>query len=250
MTIELSPVYARLAAADDHAQRVRGLSTEWAASAIRASTTTEADGTTVYRAEVVGTPPVSIALALSDTLHQARSSLDNLVTVLRGSTSDQSTFRIDTDPAVFDEDARGRLVGVPDWAKAAMRVVQPFPDSGWLGVGEALARLHGLAIIDRHRRLLLGPGLIDINQVWASTSQPDTSLFGMHAGGRVLTLRYPADADVRPNVGADVLVEEESIRWPDLGYPAYPFASDLARSMIWGARVAVDLVAQAAADYR
>jgi hypothetical protein len=200
----------------------------------------------VFRAEVTGDPPITIALALGDVLHQARAALDNLVGVLRGGATDRSQFRIDTDPAAFDRDERGRLAGVPPWALAAIRQVQPFPENPWGHIGEQLLKLHGLAIVDRHRALLLSAALIDLDKTYAATSHPGETDFQIREGGRVLTVEYPEDAQVTPATGAQVIVREEILRWPDGAWPAFPAAEDVAKSVMWAVRVTIDVVRQAA----
>jgi hypothetical protein len=244
--IDLTTIDRRLQWADAHALRVAELSDEWTTSAMRTTTTTDEErAVRVFRAEVVGDPPHTIALALGDVLHQARAALDNLVGVLRGGASAQSQFRIDRDPAVFDRDENGRLEGVPPWALAAIRQVQPFPGNPWSHVGEQLLKLHGLAILDRHRALLLSAALIDLDKTHAATSHPDETEFHIREGGRLLTLEYPQDAQVMPATGAQVIVPEEMLRWPDKSWPAFPSAEDVAKAAIWAVRVTIDIVRHA-----
>ena len=246
MTIDLATIEGRLEWADAHAVRVADLSNDWTTDAIRTTTTTDGERRVrVFRAEVVGDPPVTIALALGDVLHQARAALDNLVAVLRGGATAQSQFRIDSDPAEFDRDERGRLDGVPPWALAAIRQVQPFPGNPWGHVGEQLLKLHELAILDRHRALLLSAALIDLDKTFAATSHPGKTEFQIREGGRVLTLEYPHDAQVTPATGAQVIVPEEILRWPDRAWPAFPSAEDVAQSVIRAVRVAIDVVRHA-----
>ena len=248
-TIDFSPIDHRLAWADAHAQRVKDLSVEWGATAMRTTTTTNTDrGIREFRAEVVGEPPVTIALALGDVLHHARAALDNLMGVVRGGATNKSGFRIDTDPATFDRDDAGKHAGVPDWAMAAIRQVQPFPDNPWRSVGEQLLKLHSLAILDRHRALLLSAAIIDLDKTHAATSHPGDTQFGIREGGRVLTLEYPWDARVTPATGVQVIVPEELLRWPDRHWPAFPAAEDVARSVLWAVRVTVEMTRQAAAS--
>jgi hypothetical protein len=243
--LDWSPIDARLAWAEAHRARVRDLAAGWAAAALRTDTTLDRErGVWVYRAEVVGTPPADIALALGDVLHHARATLDNLVGVLRGGATEDSAFPITTDAATFDKDPQRKLAGVPAWARAPIRMVQPFANTPWRGVGEALARLHKAAILDRHRALLLSGALIDIDRTHAATSDPGSPQFGLHEGGRVLTLEYPADAHVTPHTAADVIVREPILRWPD-GYPEFPSGNDVAENAMWAVRVVVDLVRQA-----
>ena len=250
-TIDFSPIDRRLEWADAHAQRVFELSADWGAKAMRTTTTTDAErGVRQFRAEVIGEPPVTIALALGDVLHHARAALDNLVGILRGGATDQSAFRIHTDPALFDRDDQGRLAGVPDWARAVVRQVQPFPDNSWRGVGDQLLKLHRLAILDRHRALLLSAAMIDLHKTHAATSHPGKTQFHIREGGRVSTLEYPSDARVTPATGVQVIVPEEVLRWPDKEWPAFPSADDMAKRVLWAVRVTVDLVRQAAVAAR
>ena len=246
-SIDLTTIDLRLQSANAHAERVAKMSDDWTAGAVRTTTTADTDrGVRVFRAEVVGDPPVTIALALGDVLHQARATLDNLVGVLRGGATDHSQFRIDIDPAAFDQDERGRLEGIPPWALAALRQVQPFPGNPWGHVGEQLLKLHGLAIVDRHRALLLSAALIDLDKTYAATSHPGSTEFRIREGGRVLTLEYPQEAEVTPATGAQVIVPEEILRWPDRLWPAFPSAEDVATSVIRAVGVTIDVVRQAA----
>ena len=251
--LDFGPIYRRLDWAAGHGRRVRDLSDAWAASAMVSSTTHDPErGVWVYRAEVVGEPPDEIALALGDALHQGRATLDNLIGVLRGRASGESAFRIDTDPLTFDLDPwrpRGRLRGVPPWGLAALREAQPFPGNPWRTIGDNLANLHHLAIIDRHRTLLVAAALIDLDKTGAATSHPSETNFGLHHGGRVLTLEYPAGAHVTPSTGVQIVVREERLRWTGegAGYPLYPQAADLADYMVGTARRVVDEVWRAAA---
>src|SRR5207247_4241136 len=133
------------------------------------------------------------------------------VGILRGGSTGQSAFRIDTDPLTYDLDPlrpNGKLRGVPPWALAAMRHAQPFPGNTLQHMGEAIVSLNSLAIIDRHRALLLAGSVIDLDQVWAGTTHPGQSQFTILDGGRALELDYPVGAEVSAHVGATVLVKE------------------------------------------
>jgi hypothetical protein len=99
--------------------------------------------------------------------------------------------------------------------------------------------------LDRHRALLLSAALIDLDKTHAATSHPGSTEFHIREGGRVLTLEYPQDAQVTPATGAQVIVPEELLRWPDRAWPAFPSAEDVAKSVIWAVRVTIDLVRQA-----
>jgi hypothetical protein len=197
---------------------------------------------------VVGEPPGEIALALGDALHHARAALDNLVGVLRGGATDRSAFRIDTDPATFDRDHERRLGGVPDWARAAIREVQPFPDNPRRHVGETLADLNALAIADRHRALLLSAALIDLDQTGAAVSDGAETRFALHDGGRVLTLEYGIHDGVSATTGVQIIVPEDRLRWTGegAGWPWYPEAADVASQSVQAARQAVEVVGWAA----
>ncbi len=245
MTIDLAPIYARLAWAAVDAERVRQLCGAWAADAIQTSTTLDADqGVRVYRAEVVGDPPMDIALALGDCLHQARATLDNLVGVLRGRATRNSAFRFDTDPLTHDLDPwrDGSLKGVPPWALAVIRWFQPFPGNERRWIGEGLADLHHLAIGDRHQALLLSAALIDLNRTHFDTSHPESTHFNLPRPGRVLTATYPAEAQVRVHTGVDVIVREPRIAWRDGHYPEFPTAQEVAEHALWGVTQVVDAI--------
>lgn len=243
MTLDLAPVDERLAWAADHAERVRRLSEDWARRAIRTTTTLDPDRSVrVYRAEVLGEPATDIALALGDTLHQARATLDNLVGILRGGATGRSAFPIETDPAVYDRDPRGRLEGVPPWALAVIRSFQPFADTPLRFVGESLAALHHLAIADRHRALLLSGAVIDLEETGAGSSEPGRVHFDLIDSGRVLTVEYPAEAEVSVHTAAAVLVAEPRLRWPDGWHPPFPSASEVAQEMVRAVGQVVDAV--------
>lgn len=247
--MDLTTVAARIDWADAHARRVRDLSADWSSSALVAHTTLDDQrGVQVFQAQVVGEPPLSIALALGDTVHHARAALDNLVGVLRGGATDRSMFRIDTDPATFERDRERRLEGVPDWAMEAIRQMQPFPDNPLRFIGEALAQLNRLAIIDRHRALLLSAALIDMDETHAATSHPGETRFSLRGDGRLLILEYPVDARVTPHTGVQVIVTEDALQWTDDGarFPGYPAADVAASQFLWAVRRAVEALLQAA----
>jgi hypothetical protein len=114
-----------------------------------------------------------------------------------------------------------------------------------------LAELHHLAIVDRHRALLVaGVGIIDMGQVWAATSHPGETSFDVRESGRVIELTYPADADVQPHIGAAVLVREPRLEWKGEGarYPFYPTARDVAENTLWAVRQTFAVVERAAIE--
>jgi hypothetical protein len=249
-TLDLSTIDVRLDWAASHATRVRDLTQEWAGRAIAKSSRIDtARGYRVDRFEVLGDPPPEVALALGDVLHHARAALDNMVGVLRCGATGRSAFRIDTDPALFDRDKEHKLEGVPPWALVAIRRLQPFPDDSWRTVGEGLLRLHQLAIDDRHHALLLGVGVIDLDQTGAGGTGEIRFVprdFTQAAGLRVLEVEYPAAAPVSVQTGATILVREESVRWPDDQYPEYPSTIEVAEAALRVAYVVRDQVRVAA----
>ena len=242
-TLDLSSIDARLAWARGHEARLRGLVNEWMADALAEDKIDDVErGRTVWRVRVVREPPLQIALALGDVLQQARATLDNLVGVLRGRATRSSAFRIDTDPLTFDLDPLrgGRLAGVPSWALATMRDLQPFPGNLYRWQGEQLATLHRLAILDRHRALLLRAGIIDIDKVWASTNRPGETEFGVSDQGRTLTLEHPIGAHVDPHYAATVLALDQS--WPDSVWPNHPSVLDVAGSALQVVELVVGMI--------
>jgi hypothetical protein len=50
---------------------------------------------------------------------------------------------------------------------------------------------------------------------------------------------------VTPATGAQVIVPEEMLRWPDTMWPAFPSAEDLAKSVVRAVGVTIDVVRQA-----
>jgi len=116
----------------------------------------------IERAELVEQPPIEAAMLVSDAVHQARAALDNLVNALRnGGPAPKVCFPVHADAAEFDRHARDELNGVPDWARDAIRDLQPFSmTSHWKVAGEPLAYLHELARVDRHRVPPLHAGVV------------------------------------------------------------------------------------------
>jgi hypothetical protein len=243
--VDLSAVIARRDWAKAHAARVNALAKEWAFGAVDVTHSTTADGLGVIRAEVVGEPPIEVALALGDVLHNARAALDNLVGVLRGGATRTSQFRIDTDPAKFDADEAGRLAGVPDWARAVFRELQPFAGAPGGGIGKGLDDLDKLAILDRHRALLVLGSPVDMARMLGAPARRGATESRTQEGGRVLEITYPADATVDPEVGIAMLVSEDPLKVDR--YPGYPTVQEVAAGPVHSVSVVIDRVAQAAA---
>ena len=242
---DLSDVEARLAWAEAHARRVADLSAEWTSTAI--ATMSELDGSDeVIRSTIVADPPVTVALAIGDTLQQCWATLNGIVTALRGGEATRrSGFLVETDPNAFDRDKDGRLAGVPDAARSSLRTLQPFAAGHGQYVGEWIAHVEDLAIIDRHRALLLHVGLIDLDQVSASAPLEADLRWGIEDKGRTLTLRHRAGAAVHSRVGAGLYVAEERLAWADGGYPDYPSAADVAERAVWCVREALQVARRA-----
>jgi hypothetical protein len=241
--LDLTPVRYRLQWALLHANRIDETVKEWGANALVVDRDTDAaSGRTTHIARVVVEPSVDVALALSDALHQCRAALDNLVSVLRGGATRNSAYVIAPTSEDFGAQAPRRLEGVPDWAVNVMRIHQPFGDHGWKYVGEALLHLHELAIIDRHRALLLQGGVIDIDQVYVGTAEGSGTTFVARKGGSELVIET-SDPNATPHFGVTALVREATVR--NESWPWYPSALDLAMHTIGSVNRVVMAIRQA-----
>jgi hypothetical protein len=162
--IDLAPVDARLGRAAVHVAALEAAVGRYVAIPPyrRTESVDHMTGAITVRAEMTQEPPAEIALILSDAVHQLRAALDNLVGCVRpGGPTGASAFPITTEPVRFDRDPDRKLEGVPDWAVAAIREIQPFPGDGWQrDVGGQLLSLHDLARLDRHRAPRLVAGVL------------------------------------------------------------------------------------------
>lgn len=213
MTIDLAPIDALLASAAVDADRVRQLSDDWAADAIRETTTLDTDrGVQVHRAEAVGDPPAEIAKALSDVLQQCRAALDDtLVALLSGPPTSESGFLIAATAKRFDAE-RGRcLAGVPDWAVEVLRSLQPMRHNTWRQTGRYLAQLHELTTEDRHHAIHVAGGVFDVYRTFGN-KYPGELSFRVQDDGRVMVLETRAPAEVPPEFEAAVIVQEPCLR--------------------------------------
>lgn len=229
-TYDITAVRNRLQWALHHATRIDASINAWADGALAVDVSTDPEtGRFLHRIRVVKEPPVDVALALSDALHQTRAALDNLVGVLRGGPTDRSAYVITDTADKFDNQASDRLQGVPAWAVTEIRRHQPFVDHGWKYVGDGLLQLHDLARLDRHRAPLVQGGIVDIDKVYVGSAEgSNTTFVGRDGGAEILIGTSDPNAD--PHFGATVLVREESVRL-DL-WPYYPSALDLAMLMV------------------
>jgi hypothetical protein len=244
--LDLTPVRSRLQWAMLHANRIDETVKEWGPKALVVDLRTDPDsGRFVHVGRVVGEPPVDVALALSDALHQCRAALDNLVAVLRGSATRSSAYVITSTAEEFDAQAPRRLEGVPDWAVGVMRLHQPFSPHGWKYVGEALLQLHDLAIIDRHRALLLQGGVIDLDQVYVGTAEGSDTTFVGRSGGSEMVIET-SDPAASPHFGVTALVREATVR--NEIWPWYPSALDFALHTIGSVNRVVMAIRQASPD--
>jgi len=242
---ELQPVRNRLAWALLHASRLKEQIDAWAVDALAVDKTMDPNtGRILHRARITKDPPVDVSLGLSDSLHQARAALDNMVGVLRGGATATSGYPIARSAATFDAQAASKLAGVPRWAVAIIRRIQPFSTDGWLWAGDALIRLHDLAIADRHRALLLRAGVIDLDEVYVGTAEGASNNFSLSPDMRIMTLET-SDPDASPHFGATVHVTEDALRYVD--FPFYPVAWEVAMNSITAVKAVIDLIEQAAA---
>jgi hypothetical protein len=119
---DLLPIRNRLAWALLHASRLKEQVDSWAEETLAVERTTDPEtGRIVHRARVTTDPPVDVPLGLSDTLHQARSTLDNMVGILRGGATQTSSYPVARTPEAFERQAQSSLQGVPPWAVAIIR---------------------------------------------------------------------------------------------------------------------------------
>jgi hypothetical protein len=106
VALDLQPVRNRLAWALLHASRLKEQTDKWAVVALVVDKTFDpSTGRIIHRARVTKDPPVDVALGLSDCLHQARATLDNMVGVLRGGAISTSGYPIVSTSAAFDAQA-------------------------------------------------------------------------------------------------------------------------------------------------
>jgi hypothetical protein len=215
--IDFAPVKDRLQWAERHGRRVAEMADEYVKQRPFVVTEAHEGGHHTYTAEIVTPPPVEIALTLSDTLHELRATLDNLVGVLRtGGPSDRSEFIIDTDSDRYGKREGDRLEGLPPWALDELRAVQPFPDNLGRWVGGRLQQLDALANRDRHRALFVQSGVIEWGEAavhHAGTGEPQ---FRVPASRLSMTLDVPDDAVVVPRFEADLILAEPDLikGWP------------------------------------
>jgi hypothetical protein len=243
---DLLPVRNRLAWALLHASRLKEQVDTWADEALVVERTTDPKtGRIIHRARVTTDPPVDVPLGLSDSLHQARSTLDNLVGVLRGGATTSSGYPVARTPAAFEQQARSALQGVPPWAISVIRRLQPFGTDGWRFIGDGLIRLHDLARADRHRALLLQVGVIDIDKVYIGTAEGAETQFSLSRDLRTMTVET-SDPRAEPHFGATVEVSESILRYPE--YPFYPDVTDVAMQTITAVKGVIDMIERVAAE--
>jgi len=245
---DLRPIRARLVWAKGHAARVKSLVEEWAATALVVDVQYDDERKVyVHQARVAVDPPVDIALAVGDVLHQSRATLENLVGVLRGSATSTSGYPIAGTAKAFETQAATKLEGVPQWAVDVIARLQPFATEGWSWVGDALLKLHDMAIIDRHRALVIHAGIVDIDQVYLASDHPGETTFRLSQDSQVLTVGTP-DPHAKPHLGATVWLEEPRLRYP--GYPFYPSVDDFTDLVTRSVGAVVDLIEYEAASQR
>jgi hypothetical protein len=223
---DLLPVRNRLAWALLHSSRLKEQANSWAEETLAVERTTDPNtGMIVHRARVTTDPPVDVPLGLSDSLHQARSTLDNMVGILRGGATQTSSYPIARTPEAFERQAGLSLQGVPPWAIAVIRRLPAFGSEGWRFIGDGLIRLHDLARADRHRALLLQAGVIDIDKVYVGTAEGAETQFSLSRDLRTITVET-SDPKAVPHFGATVQVSEPVLRYSE--YPFYPDVTDVA----------------------
>lgn len=246
--LDLLPVRNRLSWALLHASRLKEQIDTWADGALVVERMTASDpGRIIYQARVATDPPVDVPLGLSDSLHQARATLDNMVAVLRGGATERSGYPVARTAAGFESQVASKLEGVPPWAVDVIRRLQPYGTDGWRFIGDGLIRLHDLAVVDRHRALLLQVGVIDIDEVYVGTAEGAETQFSLSRDLRTMTVET-SDPKAQPHFGATVQVSEPALRYPD--YPFYPAATDVAMQAITAVKGVVDMIEQTAAQQR
>jgi hypothetical protein len=210
--IDFAPVKDRLEWAERHGRHVAEMADEYVKQRPFVVSEAHEGGRHTYTAEIATPAPVEIALTLSDTLHQLRATLDNLVGVLRtGGPSRRSEFIIDPDRDRYAKRERDRLEGLPEWALDELRAVQPFPDNLGRWVGGRLQQLDDLAKRDRHRALFVHAGVIETAMAAVDHAGTGDSEFRHSAAGSRMTFDVPDDVVVRPQFEAAVIVAEPNL---------------------------------------
>jgi hypothetical protein len=164
----LHPVRQRLDWAERHLRSLEGVITSYAAQRPFAVETRLVEGRQrrVVRATLTEPAPVEASLVFGDYVHNLRSCLDHLVGVLRaGGASDHSAFPVSEVRSTFERKAHTQLEGVPDWARAKIHDIQPFPENERRWVGLELLALDRLWNRDKHRALLLGAAVVQPSSV-------------------------------------------------------------------------------------
>jgi hypothetical protein len=114
-------------------------------------------GDLVYSVEVRKELPAELAAIAGDAIHNTRSALDllcwQLVVASGGAPDRRTAFPMPQTEQDFDRLARRCLLGASSRAVCFIKRLKPWP-----GGNEALAQLHQLDIIDKHRVILVVGG--------------------------------------------------------------------------------------------
>jgi hypothetical protein len=234
------PVHLRLERSLEHAAELGQLLSDYAEQPpFRVTTRAGGGSLMVDRAELVVEPPRRAAMLVSDAVHQARAALDNLVNALRPAGPASGVYfpirakESDYAKALGD----GALRGVPDWARAAIRALQPFETQDtrrW--AGDQLLHLHLLARIDRHRLPPIHAAVVLPDYATGDATAPATAR--MHGGGQWAEWKYdPAHSNTR-------MFRAEILFGPDAGQPDGVDVSGWTRYLIERAAFAVQVILQ------
>ncbi|HJP89293.1 MAG TPA: hypothetical protein VJ850_09695 [Candidatus Limnocylindrales bacterium] len=216
MAIDIRPVHARLERARKHAAEVDAILEAYVSGPPYRIVTREGsrDDTIVERAILVERPPIKAAMAVSDAIHQARASLDNLVNALRvGGPAPGITFPIRADKTEWWKLAKDALEGVPEPIVRTIAAMQPFSSDAFRWAGDELVALHDLARFDRHRVPPLHAAVVQPGPVFTDGGDAVVE-FRMHDGpdgqwaeteyvvGRAHSVRFEVEVRFGADAGA------------------------------------------------
>lgn len=215
--IELSPIRERVEWAGRHVERMRKLLAAYVASRpVYVGLSKSPDGAQVIEtAELTSLPPMQLSLVLGDIAHHLRASLDNLAGSFRtGGPTRTSGFPISLDPDKFEREAAQKLAGVPTWAIASIRGLQPFANNESWHVGKRLYSIDQIAQRDRHRALLLHAPILHSQPILhgriGDVPSAPIPLELYNLGPTSTRVAYPVGALIRTEYSVRVVVAEDT----------------------------------------
>ena len=151
-------------------------------------------------------PPYSVALILGDFVHNLRATLDHLVGTMRTEgPSRNSAFPVCSSkdgPKGFDQLRKIKLAGVPPEAIEIIKAMQPYDGldvrrDWWRAQFRALAWLHKLWEIEKHRTILLSTAFVSPQQVRGEGPKERAKRVGWEAsiGPEAASWFVPVDID-------------------------------------------------------